>query len=811
MPKRKGDQAFVTLSELESARASLTQDIAALQEALEACKDNVVCFKSDTHDEHGRIQDSLRQLTARLEESQRHAAADAAGARAHAEQCTLELSNRLCAVLDSRVHSVEELLNGARTEIFQSMDAFRSDASGACVEMGQAAREACDAALSELRQDLEAQVRTLAERAEKSLEDSWKPLAEKLGALQRHCEEQGKEVVAVRESASRALRRGMSDLSSEQRRLNDQLGEQASVFSKEVSRLEAQLQESAAGVVAKVLAVSEDVSERIESARTETNQELQTMDEEVVSIRRGLTAFEDIATRRVEWVIKMAPLNLKPLQVDPGRDRPPYAQYFSPRFDAAGSLGMQLELRIHGLDLACDDGNNCALALWAEGGIRMVFRLFVGSTSELLDFRFPKRKSCVTRRLCCWEREVAANGELRVGVEVLECLQEVISIQGSKKVIACNTEEDDEEDGNEDVAVIQPSKLECNLQIQRHLNHRVLEQVKLQLDYVRSCLVRTVEWRIEGGSTLGKYFPRGHAMHSRPFGVAGVEKVQMIFYPDGYRDAAEGFCSFFIFALAGLTMKCWLQAGSERRELSCTWEKDGYHGCVNFCMLASCVNTADDSVLLSLYIENACQDMHVSMKHAPARVCPHGSLGNSGDAILGAPLESLVKIQRVAGRVPPELEGVKIIPAFWPARSMHDLGAHADGRHALLDNHRRRSGSGESTAGSPSSAARGRSDLAAAGAAGTAKTMQRPRSSPCIGARSRASSAVAESKRRPATAGGGGAGRPASAAAAGGGNGHWGRRPESAAGAGGSGGAAGRQLQRALSAARLPKDAAPSN
>jgi len=94
----------------------------------------------------------------------------------------------------------------------------------------------------------------------------------------------------------------------------------------------------------------------------------------------------------------------------------------------------------------------------------------------------------------------------------------------------------------------------------RHINNRLLEQVRVQVEHMKSRMVRRVEWRVEQASILRQCFPPGESIRSQEFDAAGIEGMQLIFYPSGYTGAAEGYCSLFLFAPAGVTLilvVCW--------------------------------------------------------------------------------------------------------------------------------------------------------------------------------------------------------------------------------------------------------------
>ncbi|CAK9038175.1 unnamed protein product [Durusdinium trenchii] len=181
-----------------------------------------------------------------------------------------------------------------------------------------------------------------------------------------------------------------------------------------------------------------------------------------------------------------------------------------------------------------------------------------------------------------------------------------------------------------------------------HINNRLYDQVKEQVDSMRCRLVKTVEWKIDKASMLRPCFPPGEALCSTDFGAAGIEGLHLLFYPCGYTGATDGpdterwsvhvlpgdreigalaawqlgtankcYCSLFVSAPAGAMMKCVLYAGKERRDANHTFERPGAFGRTNFCQFETCVE--DDSILIRLDITEAHQDVVAKVASAPPK------------------------------------------------------------------------------------------------------------------------------------------------------------------------------------------------
>lgn len=212
--------------------------------------------------------------------------------------------------------------------------------------------------------------------------------------------------------------------------------------------------------------------------------------------------------------------------------------------------------------------------------------------------------------------------------------------------------------------------------LHRHVNNRLLQQVRSQVEHFKARTVRRVEWCLEEASMMVRSFPRGAPMCSKEFDAAGIEGMQLSFFPSGYDGASDGFCSLFLSAPAGTTLRCHLQAGTERRELRHTYDTPGRFGRTNFCRFESAIDVERNVVMIALEVEDAHQDMVARTGHLPPPSAGMRSLVDEPRMI--TPLGSVLKLQRQMPYVPPELKEVKVLPALKAAKNCHDPVAKAD-------------------------------------------------------------------------------------------------------------------------------------
>merc|ERR1719454_2549713 len=95
--------------------------------------------------------------------------------------------------------------------------------------------------------------------------------------------------------------------------------------------------------------------------------------------------------------------------------------------------------------------------------------------------------------------------------------------------------------GDDEVA-----ELDCSILEHRYLNHGTLDLVKEQVSLMQSRMTRRVEWRVEQASMLQRCFPEGECLCSSAFEAAGLQGLQLVFYPSGMDGAKEGHCSLFL-------------------------------------------------------------------------------------------------------------------------------------------------------------------------------------------------------------------------------------------------------------------------
>jgi len=390
------------------------------------------------------------------------------------------------------------------------------------------------------------------------------------------------------------------------------------------------------------------------------------LDQEADNLWDSYREVQELPCRRVEWVIPNASKLLLPPD-DYDEDGRAYNSWFSRRFRACGARNLRLEFRVYNLTRSSTDagspsskepigggGNgDCAIFLWCGRGITMHYRLFVGDKSANLDHEFSERCSHGTRRICYAKDQIsAADDTLRVGVELLEAIME---IDNQSPVLRQGDTDESPADGeSDDRQVIDDGDL-GSLLFHRHVNNRLVPQMRTEVERMQSRMVRRIEWNVEQASLLPTLFAAREAICSPVFAAAGVEGMQLLLYPSGYAGATPGFCSMFLYAPAGVSVKCQLSVGNQTRDAINTYKEAGAYGRANFCMFEDCYDKTYDKVTCVFEITHISQALSATTTHTAEE---------------RATLEGGMKMLRVPGRQ--ALTETKVLPSLWSAKALSD-------------------------------------------------------------------------------------------------------------------------------------------
>eukprot|EP00928_Gymnodinium_smaydae_P071020 TRINITY_DN5470_c0_g6_i1.p1 TRINITY_DN5470_c0_g6~~TRINITY_DN5470_c0_g6_i1.p1 ORF type:complete len:756 (+),score=222.14 TRINITY_DN5470_c0_g6_i1:179-2446(+) len=418
---------------------------------------------------------------------------------------------------------------------------------------------------------------------------------------------------------------------------------------------------------------SNTLRDQTEQLRKDAEKKLEEILGETEKLRNAVSEVENLSTKRVDWVITNASRRIRP--TSPSKSCL-HRSYFSPKFNMAGAHGLQLEIQLFrqgDIAVADEDAGDVAVFLWACKGMNLVYRLYVGSKYQTVEKVFNGRIPYGTKRFCFLRDQInRADDTLKVSVEILEAHRAIETI----------IEQPPEplEPPPPGIEIEKP--LDGMVLFHRHTNNRLMDQVKNQVDLMRSRMVRKVEWRVEQASRLRSCFGMGECICSAQFNAAGLEGLQLLFYPSGYKGANDGFCSLFVYGPAGCTVKCVLIVGNQRREANHSFEEPGAFGRVNFCRFDAIHDQSDNTVLVGLEIEAAHQDSVAKVSH-PTVVAGDKRSQAEIDGTQANAVQSVVKLQGTPGKQHEGLDETRVLPSLWTASFPDGEQATGDGMHTF--------------------------------------------------------------------------------------------------------------------------------
>jgi peptidoglycan hydrolase CwlO-like protein len=290
---------------------------------------------------------------------------------------------------------------------------------------------------------------------------------------------------------------------------------------------------------------------------------------------------------------------------------------------------------------------SCSLRIWALPGLHLAFKLTLGEGSANISRRFEHkfaagevidskgRVSFQMKNLCqlddIW---VKKTNTVSITIEVIELRYETIDVfpntvtvaEDGKDVMkysedvgdthASLTDMDEEAKDSALAAMVGEHDQEFTdeLSTGRCLcsDQFLQEMVKRELQAIRNRAVRRVEWRLEGASRLLEMIRAGECVDSSIFSAAGLDRMQLHFYPRGC-DISEKVsayaqaCSLFLSGPSRATLRGTLVVGSHAREFEHRYKLKGDRGGrERFCKL---IPDAEDSVTLAVEISEVESDL----------------------------------------------------------------------------------------------------------------------------------------------------------------------------------------------------------
>lgn len=678
-----GKKITATIDELKEQKAQLEQQIKATSTAVEkTLQERLAALEERLRGEVREVQESLdraNQEHASLAEQSVEKASEIARADiAEADRVLRAEIEALKPLLDGSIRESREALEQRILEVDgATRDAFLQELQG-CVER-------IDQELGATRDSLQAVVSDTARAAAEALEKARQDIA---GDVNRARDESMSKAEEAKEQMLLSLHESVEEQGRTNKKLDQKLKGSVTDIEYKIADVEKDIQKRADATALALQEAVKKAERELALLTTQHTERFDGVDNSIQQLRFLFSDVENVPTRKVEWVIKEAASRLKvPTTIPEGEDEIPlYTSVMSHPFDAAGARALKLELRYYrptDPPAADQHRGDLALFLHAPEGTHIAFKLTVGNCSDTFEHRFRQNDPLGTRRIAFLKEQVhSVKFTLTLGVEILECIYSF-----DKK-----PPPPEEQEVSEEETPVVP--LDTVFRMQRHVNNRVLDQVKQQVDYFRKRATRRIEWRLEEASMMKRCFPRGAPMRSQEFDAAGIEGMSLLFFPSGYDSAFDGWCSAFLYAPQGASLRCSLQVGVQKRELNHTFDREGQCGRANFVRFEEAVDKDEDCVFVTLQIEEAHLDLVAQMHHPPPPAVGCRSLAHEATPM--RPLGSTVKMQRALDSLPACLQEVKVLPSLWATKNYHELAVKVDGLRPIKDvrirQHRPKSG-----------------------------------------------------------------------------------------------------------------------
>lgn len=249
--------------------------------------------------------------------------------------------------------------------------------------------------------------------------------------------------------------------------------------------------------------------------------------------------------RQVEWRLTGVTEILRTVPKNKG--------LYSDKFTILGVPDFMLEFFPQGRDTTSLPGY-CSLFLWSNAGVRLKYRLRVGSHSCVDEDTFDSRIAHGHSNFCHLQAQVDKESDsVVIGLEVLEVSHTHEPAPGLRLV---------------------------NAGPEAALAH--------EADVLRNRHIDTVEWRIRDAVRRTREVPAGFFICSPLFSIAGVRGLQLEFYPNGLEGSKPGFCGFYVRCPSGqYTLSITLFVGSAKKGPSKTeFNGNAAKGLPDFCRLS---------------------------------------------------------------------------------------------------------------------------------------------------------------------------------------------------------------------------------
>jgi hypothetical protein len=340
--------------------------------------------------------------------------------------------------------------------------------------------------------------------------------------------------------------------------------------------------------------ISGHLNQSMEKLETQTLSQLtnisQDVGNQITDIRNTVKGAQNTHTRAVTWKITNFRSKLQQMLGTEGQS------IWSPDFSLCATPMMALQLQVstpvdvtptaipvkppHNKVLPLP--GMCSLYLWGEPGMKVIFRVALGESghhAKRYEYNFEAKTGDESSRRVpffmpnlstldrVWDEQ---SDQLTVIFELLELKyivhrQEVVAPPEASLSTATPQE--------------QPANLGSTekliLSRQVAADALMADRVNREIQVVKNRSVRRVEWMLDGCISLLQFCQVGESVDSAVFAAAGLERIQLHFYPRGLNSDSQGNCSCFISCGRHTYLRCQLSVGKQSRAIEHHFERNG--------------------------------------------------------------------------------------------------------------------------------------------------------------------------------------------------------------------------------------------
>lgn len=238
------------------------------------------------------------------------------------------------------LNGTEDKLSKAETSLGQRMTQVDTDVRQALADELAALCERIDKEFTSARTDMTNFTEAKAQEGKSNLDNQRKDLDDAMAAAAQEVDQKLGDMKAL---VDKTLQDDNDAKQRDQQDRDERTNRSESEIWLKIQRLDELLQELKETSTEATEGLRHSSNKNLTDFKDEATGRLDGLDEENTRIRSAILEVENLATRRVDWVIKDASKRLRPNSASKASL---HTSWFSPKFDMAGAHGLQLELQL---------------------------------------------------------------------------------------------------------------------------------------------------------------------------------------------------------------------------------------------------------------------------------------------------------------------------------------------------------------------------------------------------------------------------------------------------------------------------------